>query len=106
MRRISSTAAAVAVVLTCIAPALGAGARQPALTVVHRTPLTVGGTGFRPVEKVTIRIAGSSLTVRASRLGGFQVTTADRCTNGMVMAVGARGSRAQLRLPRTLCPPA
>jgi hypothetical protein len=106
MRRIAHTAAAAAVVLVCVAPALGAGTRQPALTIVHRTPLTIGGTGFRPVEWVTIRTSKASVRVRASRLGRFQAElSGDRCTSGMIVAVGARGSRAQLRLPLTLCPP-
>jgi hypothetical protein len=107
MRRIASTAAAAAVVLTSIAPALGGGARQPALTLVHRTPLTVAGKGFRPVETVTIRTADASMRVRVSRLGSFQAQfSGDRCTNGTVVAVGVRGDRALLRLPRALCPPA
>lgn len=69
-------------------------------------PLTIDGTGFRPVEKVTIRTAKASMTVHASRLGRFRAEfQGDRCTSGLVVAVGARGDRAQLRLPLALCPP-
>jgi len=67
----------------------------------------IRGTGFRPVEKVTVRTPIAVLTIRTSRLGSFHaVFPADRCTSGMVVALGARGDRALLRLPRALCPPA
>jgi hypothetical protein len=90
-----------------IAAAWGADARAPMLSLVRRQPLTIGGSGFRPAERVLVRAADARIRVRASRLGRFRaVLGGDRCTDGVVVAVGSRGDRAALRLPRALCPPA
>jgi hypothetical protein len=81
---------------------------HPALVLTARAPLTVHGTGFVAHERVALVGGGVRTAVRSSALGGFTVRlgTVDRCSGGRVVATGARGDRAVLRLPPLLCAPA
>src|SRR4051812_25012032 len=89
------------VVAALAAPALAATAR-PALDAVRKTPLTVAGTGFRSLERVTLtaQVGGDRDTVhgRADRRGAlkavFRGVFVGRCVGYAVVARGAAGSRA------------
>jgi hypothetical protein len=91
--------------LPAAAPAVAA---PPSLSVVARAPLVVHGAGFAARERVTLVAAGRRLSLRASRSGAFSATlpTLDRCSAGRVIAVGASGDRAALRIPPVECAPA
>jgi hypothetical protein len=92
------------------APA-AAAARRAAVDVVRKTPLTVKGTGFRPLERVTVTAeAGGergTVRVRADRRGAltavFRGVFVQRCLGYDVVARGAAGSRASLSVPPTVC---
>ena len=97
--------------------ALGAGAAAatPRLHLVTPAPLSVRGLGFVRYESVRVRLllAGTVMVrrVRASRRGRFVARFAgaapDRCSGYAVVATGASGSVARLRMPvRPGCPPA
>jgi len=77
------------------------------LTLVHRQPFVVRGTGFKAHERVVIREADVRVVVHTTALGRFVVSlgSVDRCTGGRVVAVGAAGDQAVLRLPPTACAP-
>jgi hypothetical protein len=112
MLRASVTALAMAVALACSAgTALGGGsdaALKPTLQIVRETPLTIRGRAFRARERVRVSAAGRSSHVRATRHGTFVValTGVDRCNIVRIVAVGAAGSRAVLKiLPAPQCPP-
>ena len=82
----------------------------PVLRLVHRTPLVLRGAHFRSRERVTV-------TVRTPRVyqrkvvtrddGSFSVTfgavQAARCAGLRAEAVGGRGDRASLWIPRQTC---
>jgi hypothetical protein len=97
--------------------ALGAGtaAAAPRLEVVTQAPFSVRGAGFARHESVRVRLLlpGTELVrrVRASRGGRFVARFAgaapDRCAGYSIVATGAAGSVARLRMPvRRGCPPA
>jgi hypothetical protein len=93
------------------AAAPGGESRQRAtLKLSAGIPLTLRGTHFRPNERVRVTLAGElrrTKRVTAGRAGGFVVrfeAAYDRCSGAIASAVGARGSRATLKLPPLGCP--
>jgi hypothetical protein len=101
-------------VLLAVAASAEAGSSRARLYVVGASPLVVTGSGFRASERVrlTASSAGDQEVrwLRATRVGGFRTVFGDldfdRCGGLLVTASGARGSRASLKLPQLLCPPA
>jgi hypothetical protein len=97
-----------AILGTSVAVAAG----TPSLTLVHKSPLVVRGSGFRP--HMTVRVVetapvGRTVSVRTSAAGTFvaDLVAGDPCSNVVVHAVGRLGGRASLRIPPgRLCAPA
>ncbi len=89
-------------------------AGSPTLRAVALAPLTIRGERFQADERTTVNVSldGNRLrqVVRASGSGTFTSrfsVAVDACNGGLaVTAVGGRGSRALLKLPQRLCPPA
>ena len=79
----------------------------PALALVARTPLTVGGAHFAPGSAVRITVESVSLETRANGAGRFRVllrgVRLGSCGSARVRAVGARGQRASLEIPPAAC---
>jgi hypothetical protein len=110
MRRI-----ATALVLLFVAGTQAAGASlghaSPTLRVVTRYPVVVRGAHFRPTERVTVRAHHIVRVVHSTETGAFRArlgtVATDRCSSWIV-AVGARGDQARVRLrgPRPQCAPA
>jgi hypothetical protein len=104
----------VVAALVALLPA-GAGAesvaRKPALRLASASPLTIRGLRFQPEERVRVMIRGAGATRRVSAdnqgsfVASFQELSADRCNALAVLALGSRGSRAELKRPGPLCPP-
>ena len=98
MRRVAIAIALLAILLPLAASAAG----RAGLRITDRSPLAVRGTGFRPLERVTVTAfePQGSLVRRAvaTRAGAFTVrfaASSDWC-NGVreIRAVGRAGSRA------------
>lgn len=90
------------------------GASSPAKTELRigsLNPLTVRGTGFRPREKVTLRVTAPrpvARSVRASAAGSFSIRLrirVGRCVAVVIQATGSRGSRASASLDQPDCAP-
>jgi hypothetical protein len=96
--------------------ATAGAARPPAsLHLVKLAPLTVGGTGFRPAERIRVTLVFGTTEVRrviAGKTGRFVARFDDdvqlsRCNiRFAVSAAGARGTNAALKIPRPACMPA
>ncbi|HET9323063.1 MAG TPA: hypothetical protein VFO03_04235 [Gaiellaceae bacterium] len=95
-------------------PSSGTGTQVPmvptpgpaTLSVTIMRPLTVTGRGFKRGEAVRVTAAGIVRRTRASRSGTFTVRfpgQTDGCAIGTVVAVGSRGSRAELNFSNILC---
>lgn len=96
--------------LLALALALGAswaaGTGTPVLRLVDRSPLTVAGTSFEPREQVQLTVfvddETTSRSVRAGSRGGFSVRfsalSVGRCDELRIVARGATGNRAVLKL--------
>jgi hypothetical protein len=89
----------------------GGQVRQKAtLKLSGGAPLTLRGAHFRPNERVRVTVTSMlrrTRQVTASPAGVFVVRFAgaqDRCSGLVALAVGARGSRAGLKLPPLGCP--
>jgi hypothetical protein len=87
---------------------------RPELRIVRAAPLVVAGARFVPRERVTVRVEAKGerrlRPVTATGVGRFVVRFTslvyDRCYSPYrIWAIGARGSRAELKLPRSQCPP-
>jgi hypothetical protein len=94
------TAFAVTAVL---APTVAATTARPALRMVDRTPVIVGGRSFQPEEAVRVRLTtrGRTMTRRtvASVMGTFRVRFAvslGQCATFSLQAFGSMGTRARL----------
>jgi hypothetical protein len=94
--------------------ALGISRSAPSLTLVDRAPLTVTGAHFRSRELVRVTALvedGTAVrSVRAGKRGGFTARfpglTVGRCGAFRVVAKGATGTRAILKLfPPAGCQP-
>ena len=79
---------------------------------LHVTGQTVRGAHFAPREVVRVTILGPApriqRRVRTSATGTFTVPVPsfDPCTESLtIVAVGARGDDARLKLPQRACPP-
>jgi hypothetical protein len=78
--------------------------RKASLVLVSESPVTLRGRGFRPAERVTVRLhaAGESYAKRlqASAAGvftaRFTAVVATECEPLSVIATGAAGSRATM----------
>jgi len=87
---------------------------KPALRVADRSPVTVAGTAFVSRERVLVTVSSSHTWTRRATAGArgtfrvvFEGATVDRCEVVRVVATGARGSRATLKLlPQPACNPA
>jgi hypothetical protein len=95
---------------TALAATYGNAARTPRLSFVGAA---VRGTHFAARERVTVRFAAAGRHVtrhsRASGAGDFaaQLPFPDPCLGAMVVvARGATGDGARLKLPQRACPPA
>jgi hypothetical protein len=77
------------------------------LRLVKREPLVVRGVHFRAHERVRVVFRSDVRRTITTSVGTFTVTflNDDRCTGGLVRALGAAGDRASLRMPQPECPP-
>jgi hypothetical protein len=104
----------ISTVLVALAVASVASAelsRQPAVAVVDRAPVTIRGTGFGTRERVLVTVTSGILRAmqrtRATYRGSFVVSfDALRlpCAGGTVVATGARGHVARVKLALRECP--
>jgi hypothetical protein len=79
-------------------------AGRPALTIQSMNPLRVSGRGFKAGERVVVSVGPRRQAAIADAKGRFTVRFARlRCTNGTIVAVGSRGSRAKVNVPNTQC---
>jgi hypothetical protein len=105
VRLLALTVAAILVGAALATPA------KPRLRIAVEQPLLVVGTSFVSHERVRVEADGRfgtrSLRVRATAAGAFRVRFAklrgDPCSLRSLTAVGAKGSRAVLRLPPGVC---
>jgi hypothetical protein len=114
MKRTVVALLVVALTAGGVAIALGSSSRsQPHLRLVSGTPLKARGTGFHARERIrtTARTSGQ---VRLRRVttdarGAFTVSfgalSLDPCAGFTIVAVGARGDSADLKLPMRECAP-
>jgi hypothetical protein len=87
---------------------------KPSVRVAQWSPLVVVGERFRPFQTVVLEVTAGPKTLvrrlRTSRRGTFVVRFAavisDRCNGVSIIATGAGGRVAKMRLPEFLCPPA
>jgi hypothetical protein len=106
------------VLLTVVAAALLAGSAlarplAPRVWLVERSPAEVAGSGFRPAERVAVRLAAGTLvlqkTVAATAKGTFSArwtrSIPDGCVGVSVVATGSAGSRAAFKLAPPDCAP-
>lgn len=89
-----------------------AAAAKPALHLVSRTPVAVGGTGFRAREHVAVAVSVHGQRTRVARVtatasGAFRASfrglTAPRCSAVVVIATRASGVRVRLVLAAPGC---
>jgi hypothetical protein len=77
---------------------------RPTLTIPTMNPLQVVGRGFRARERVVVSVGPRRRTVIADMKGRFTARIGRAmCAGGTIVAVGSKGSRAIVRLPRTVC---
>ena len=109
MFRQSAVAVLATIGLACTAGTAFGGSETVAkasLQVIDQAPMTIQGHGFRARESVRVSAAGREWRLRASLRGSFKLTLrgVDGCRILRVVAVGAGGSRAILRiLPLQQC---
>ena len=100
----------IAVVVVATATATAGAFAEPSLRIVTRSPLVVSGVHFRSGERITVSAGQAKVVVRAGAAGAFRANLGtplvDRCSQ-QVVAIGARGDRAQLIMAaRAMCAPA
>ena len=91
----------------------GSNRSQPHLRLSSATPLKARGSGFYAREHVraTARASGQARLRRVTTdaRGTFSVSfgalSGDPCAGFTIVAVGARGDRADLKVPMRECPP-
>jgi hypothetical protein len=109
MLRQAAVAFLVTIALACTAGTAVGGSEtvaQASLQVIEQAPMTIQGRGFRARESVRVSAASREWRLRASLRGSFKLTlgSVDSCRILRVVAVGAGGSRAILRiLPLQQC---
>jgi hypothetical protein len=117
-RRLAATSAAFAAGAVVLAAALAAAERgategaaaKPRLSV-DLTPFVVGGSGFKPGERVRVTVRGgvaSSGRDKASAAGRISVRFSglrlEQCSGLLIItAKGDKGSRAQMRRMPSVC---
>jgi hypothetical protein len=71
---------------------------RAAVKIVQISPLTVGGRGFKPKERIRVSADGRRKFVTAGTRGGIRVAfpAANVCNGVVVVAVGSKGSRASV----------
>jgi hypothetical protein len=96
--------------LTLLAPAGNAATEGSRILPSNPYGRAFRGAGFVSGERVAVTVAAGErrahIVTRAGRDGRFVVRVAagpGRCGDVFVRAVGARGSRASLSLPRPAC---
>ena len=106
--RATVACAAVALAAALGSTASSAGTARPSLRLVGDT---VRGVHFVPHERVRVTFMGSERVVRrlrTSSAGTFSTAEPqyDPCVESLViLAVGASGDSARLKLPQRACPP-
>jgi hypothetical protein len=77
---------------------------RPKLTITSMNPLRVAGSGFKARERVVLSVGQRRRAVTADARGHFTAGFGRAmCSGGTILAVGSKGSRAAVRLPRTVC---
>ena len=77
---------------------------RPKLTITNMNPLQVAGSGFKARERIVLSVGQRRKAVTADARGRFSVGFGRAmCSAGTILAVGSKGSRAAVRLPRTVC---
>jgi hypothetical protein len=106
--------ALAAALLAVASTALASSSSRPTLRITRMQPPTVAGASFRPTERVKVTFdVGAQRSVRfvrTTRAGAFTASAAaaelDRCGDMLlVLAAGARGDRASVKLKLPDCPP-
>jgi hypothetical protein len=109
MRRLALLVGLVAL----LAPSAAIARSSAKVWIADRSPLIIRASGFKAHERVTVtvRMATKQVFHRvASRKGTFAVTLPAGniklgCNTMTVLAVGAAGTRAALKVPGVDCPP-
>jgi hypothetical protein len=93
-------------------PAAGATAPKAKLRMLSATPVRVSGIGFHARERVGVTLVTNVVwhkVLRATKAGRFVLSfpnaTLDRCSGYSVLARGAAGARASLRVMPLACAP-
>lgn len=77
---------------------------RPRLTIATMNPLRVLGRGFKPREGVAVSVGPRRRETTADAGGRFTVRFGRAmCASATIKAVGSKGSRATLSMPKTLC---
>jgi hypothetical protein len=115
MRAGLSALFALLVLVALAASATGssqASAPQPKLRVFADVPVRVAGVGFHARERVKVTFTADGVwrkNLRATRSGRFTAVfpaaTLDRCLGYSVLARGATGARATLKVMPVACAP-
>ena len=106
---------ALLVIVALAAGATGssqAATPQPKLRVFADTPIRVTGVGFHARERLKVTFSADGVwrkTLRTTRTGRFAAlfpaATLDRCVGYSVIARGATGARATLKVMPVACAP-
>jgi hypothetical protein len=97
--------------VAALLPGAAGQSHRATVRVVDDSPFTVVGSAFRPRERVTLTVDAktrATRTLTTSALGRFRTTftvTVDHCAGYAVSAVGAKGSRATLKVTGECAPP-
>jgi hypothetical protein len=103
--------AALSLALLGSAAGGGESREKATLKLSKGIPLTLRGAHFLANERVRVTVSSEftrTKRVTANDSGVFVVsfqTAYDRCSGLLAVAVGARGSRAGLKMPQLGCPP-
>jgi hypothetical protein len=106
----ASLVGAVAVTLAGVATAQSSS--TPRLQVVDRSPLIVHGTGFGLRERVSVTVTVDGERTRQAVIATYRGTFTtrfddirlDACTGATLVAAGARGGLARLKISLRECP--
>jgi hypothetical protein len=104
--------AVVAIAAGILAGVGAAAGSRPSIRIAQSRPLVVAGSHFVAGERVKVVAYLSRRVVRhaVARHGSFRVNLGtvpmSKCQGMRIVAVGSRGSRATLKIPRPECMPA
>jgi hypothetical protein len=103
---------ALVAALILAVPIAGATAPKPKLRILDTVPVRITGSGFHARERVGVTLVTSVVwhkVLRATRAGrfiaAFPSATLDRCAGYSVLARGAAGARASLKVMPLGCAP-